>query len=77
MLGVGIFLIVIGAIVAFVLEVDIPGLGDQALGWVLIVAGLAAIALSFARGHQATARRTTVSRTEDGPGSFTEERRTS
>jgi len=77
MLGVGILLVVVGAIVLFVLQVDIPGLGDQALGWVLVVAGIAAIALSFARTHQRTSRRTTVSRDQDATGSFTEERRTS
>ena len=77
MLGVGVVLVIIGAIVLFVLQVDIPGLGDQALGWVLIVAGIAAIALSFAKSHQRTSRRTTVSRDQDASGSFTEERRTS
>ena len=75
MLGAGVVLVVLGAIVLFVLQVDIPGLGDQALGWVLIVAGIAAIALSFAKSHQRTARRTTVSRDQDASGSFTEERR--
>jgi uncharacterized membrane protein HdeD (DUF308 family) len=77
MLGLGVVLVIIGAIVLFVLQVDIPGLGDQALGWVLIVAGIAAIALSFAKSHQRTSRRTTVSRDQDASGSFTEERRTS
>jgi uncharacterized membrane protein HdeD (DUF308 family) len=77
MLGLGVVLVIVGAIVLFVLQVDIPGLGDQALGWVLIVAGIAAIALSFAKSHQRTSRRTTVSRDQDASGSFTEERRTS
>jgi uncharacterized membrane protein HdeD (DUF308 family) len=77
MLGAGIVLVVLGAIVLFVLQVDIPGLGDQALGWVLIVAGLAAIALYFVKNQQRTARRTTVTRDQDTTGSFTEERRTS
>lgn len=77
MLGAGVVLIVVGAIVLFVLQVDIPGLGDQALGWILVLAGVAAIALSFARTHQRTSRRTTVSREQDASGSFTEERRTS
>lgn len=76
MLGGGIFLIVLGAIVAFVLQVDIPGLGDQALGYILIVAGLAAIVLSFARTHQRTTNHTVVSRDQDSTGSFVEERHT-
>lgn len=77
MLGGGIALIVLGAIVAFVLQVDIPGLGDQALGLILIVAGLAAIVLSFARRHQVGSNHTVVSRNQDASGSFVEERRTS
>lgn len=76
MLGGGIFLIVLGAIVAFVLQVDIPGLGDQALGYILIAAGLAAIALSFARTRQQTSNHTVVSRDQDSTGSFVEERHT-
>lgn len=76
MLGLGILLIVVGAVIAFVLQVDIPGLGDQALGWILIAAGIASIVLSFAKTRQRTARRTTVSRQEDAAG-YTEERRSS
>lgn len=76
MLGGGIFLIVLGAIVAFVLQVDIPGLGDQALGFILIAAGLAAIALSFARRRQIGTNHTVVSRNQDATGSFVEERHT-
>lgn len=76
MMGLGILLVVAGAVVLFALEVDIPGLGDQGLGWILIVAGLAAIVLSFARTRQRTSRHTTVSRQQDATG-FTEERRSS
>lgn len=76
MLGGGTALVVLGAIVAFVLQVDIPGMGDQALGFILIAAGLAAIALSFARRRQVATNHTVVSRNQDATGSFVEERHT-
>lgn len=74
--GLGILLIVLGAIVLWVLEVDIPGLGDQGLGWILIAAGAAvllitAIQLNARRG--ATTRQTT---THSDGSQTTEERRT-
>ena len=47
-IGLGIVLIVIGAILAFALNVDIPGVSDDTLGWIFIIAGLVAILLSFA-----------------------------
>ncbi|KGN37193.1 DUF6458 family protein [Knoellia subterranea] len=47
-IGLGIVLIVLGAILKFVLQVDIPGMDDGALGWILIAAGVLAILLSFA-----------------------------
>jgi Domain of unknown function (DUF6458) len=47
-IGLGIFLIVVGAILVFALNVDIPGVGDDTLGWILIVAGALAIVLSLA-----------------------------
>lgn len=74
MLGAGIFLIVAGAIVSFVLQVDIPGLGDQALGFILMGAGLVAIALHFMSLHKRTSAHATTSRQSDGEGGFVEER---
>lgn len=47
-IGLGIVLIVIGAILAFVLQVDLPAVDDDMLGWILMAAGLLAIILSFA-----------------------------
>ena len=57
-IGLGIILIVIGAILVFALNIDIPGVGDDALGWILIIAGALAIVLSLAL---ASRRRTGVS----------------
>jgi len=46
-IGIGIVLIVIGCILTFALQVDIPGIGDDTLGIILIVAGVVAIILGF------------------------------
>ncbi len=58
-IGLGIVLVVIGAILSFALNVDIPGIDDDTLGFILMAAGLVAILLSFAmrgrtRGYSAT-----------------------
>jgi hypothetical protein len=74
MLGAGIFLIVIGAIVSFVLQIDIPGLGDQALGFILMAAGLVAIALHFMSLHKRTTAHATTTRQADGQGGYVEDR---
>ena len=37
--GFGIFLIVVGAIIMYALNVNIAGVQDNTLGWILIVAG--------------------------------------
>ncbi|QIM22191.1 hypothetical protein G7075_15340 [Phycicoccus sp. HDW14] len=64
-IGLGIVLIVIGAILSFALNVDIPGIDDDTLGFILMAAGVVAILLSFAmrgrgsRGYSAT-RQSTV-----------------
>lgn len=46
-IGLGIFLIVAGAIIKFALTEQIPGVADGPLGWILIAAGVLAIVLSF------------------------------
>ncbi|WP_299444053.1 DUF6458 family protein [uncultured Phycicoccus sp.] len=79
-IGLGIFLLVIGAIV-FAVDVNIPFISDDVLGIILIAAGLLAIVLSFAmrgragRGYTATrqstvdpATGTRVERTDVDPG---------
>ncbi|MET3962097.1 uncharacterized membrane protein HdeD (DUF308 family) [Marmoricola sp. OAE513] len=48
-IGLGIVLLVLGAILAFdVITVDLNFINDGALGAILIIAGVLAIALSFA-----------------------------
>jgi hypothetical protein len=51
-IGFGIFLIVVGAALVWAVEVDIQFIDDNALGWILMIAGLAAIVLSLAINAQ-------------------------
>jgi hypothetical protein len=37
--GFGIFLIVVGAIIKYALNVDVAGVEENTIGWILIVAG--------------------------------------
>jgi hypothetical protein len=46
-IGFGIFLIVVGAALVWAVEVDLQFIDDAALGWILMVAGVAAIVLSL------------------------------
>lgn len=46
-IGIGIFLIVLGCIFTFALEVNIPGVAQGTLGIILIVAGIVAIVLGL------------------------------
>jgi hypothetical protein len=66
-IGLGIFLIVIGAILVFALNIDIPGVGDDTLGWILILAGALAIVLSLALASRRRAGVTSVRETQVDP----------
>ncbi len=46
-IGVGIFLMVLGAILAFAVETDVPGINANALGVILMVIGLVAVLYSL------------------------------
>jgi hypothetical protein len=54
-----VLLIVIGAIFAFALNVDLSFIEDNTLGWILMIAGVLAIVLSFFAGEQRRRRTTT------------------
>lgn len=58
-IGFGVLLIVVGAIFAFALNVDLNFIEDNTLGWILMVAGVLAIVLSFFVGEQQRRRTTT------------------
>ena len=66
-IGLGIVLIVIGAILAFALDIDLPGIEDDTLGWILIVAGILAILLSFAYANRRRVGVTTTRESQIDP----------
>lgn len=73
--GFGILLLVIGLVLLFALDVDIPGVTDDTLGWILVLAGvlvmvLTAVQLNGRRRHTSTAT------TRHADGSTTTDRRT-
>lgn len=69
-IGLGIVLIVLGAILSFVLQIDIPFMDDDLLGWILIGAGVVAILLSFAfRGRTRPRGYTTTRSAQVDPAS--------
>jgi len=45
--GFGVFLIVVGAIIKYALNVDIAGIEESTLGWILIVAGIVVAVLGL------------------------------
>ena len=46
-IGVGVLLIVVGAIVAFAVDKDLDFVDSYVLGWILILGGILAIVLGF------------------------------
>jgi uncharacterized membrane protein HdeD (DUF308 family) len=51
-IGVGIVLIVIGAILLFALDVDLPFVSDDTLGVILLVVGVLAVVLALVMNAQ-------------------------
>jgi UPF0716 family protein affecting phage T7 exclusion len=68
-IGLGIVLIVIGAILAFALNIDIPGVGDDTLGYILMIAGVLAIILSFLATRRRPVGYTTTRESQVDPAS--------
>jgi hypothetical protein len=46
-IGVGIFLIVVGAILTFALDATVAGINLDVVGWILMLAGVAGLVLFF------------------------------
>jgi hypothetical protein len=46
-IGVGVFLMVLGAILAFAMETDVPGINVNSLGVILMLIGLVAVLYSL------------------------------
>jgi Flp pilus assembly protein protease CpaA len=67
-LGVSIFLIALGAILAFAVSAEVAGVDIQTVGWILLVVGIIGLVLSMifwsSWGGSGGRRRTYV---EDGP----------
>ena len=74
--GLGVALLVIGLILALAVEFDVAGLDSHVIGWILVVGGIAVIALTAVQLN-ARRRQTTVATTTDAEGrQATTERRT-
>jgi Flp pilus assembly protein protease CpaA len=67
-IGVSIFLIALGAILAFAVSAEVAGVDIQTVGWILLVVGIVGLVLSMifwsSWGGWGGRRRTYV---EDGP----------
>ena len=60
-IGVSIFLIALGAILAFAVEYEIGGVDIQVIGWILMVVGLIGLIMTaFIFGPRRTAARSDV-----------------
>jgi hypothetical protein len=60
-IGVSIFLIAVGAILTFAVHATVAGLDLHVVGWVLMLAGVAGLALFFVLWNRNRAPRTVVS----------------
>jgi uncharacterized membrane protein HdeD (DUF308 family) len=66
-IGLGIVLIVVGAIFVFALNVNIPFIDDNTLGIILIVAGVLALVLSLVMQAQRGRTKHVQENRYDGP----------
>jgi ABC-type bacteriocin/lantibiotic exporter with double-glycine peptidase domain len=62
--GVGVLLLVAGAILRFAIQVDIPGADDDTLGVILMVVGVLAIILALVTTQQRSRTRHVEERRE-------------
>ena len=66
-IGVGIVLVVIGAVLLFALDVDLPFVSDDTLGIILMVAGVLAIVLALVMNAQRSRTRHVQDNRYTGP----------
>ena len=64
-IGASIFLLALGAILAFAVEADVSGLDIGVIGWILMLAGLAGLIITLWFWN--SRRRTVVTRTQQQP----------
>lgn len=65
--GVGVLLLVAGAILFWAVEVDIPGVSDDTLGVILMAVGVLAIVLALVMNAQRAKTKHVEERRYDGP----------
>ena len=56
-IGLGIFLIVLGAIIRYALDVEVAGVDESTLGLILILGGIATVVLSLVMARYWATRR--------------------
>jgi uncharacterized membrane protein HdeD (DUF308 family) len=66
-IGIGIVLIVIGAILLWAVQADLPLVSDDTLGIILIVAGILAVVLALVMNAQRTRTKHTQENRYEGP----------
>ena len=66
-IGIGIVLIVVGAILLWAVQVNIPYFSDDTLGIILIVAGILAVILALVMNAQRTRTKHTQENRYEGP----------
>jgi len=59
-IGASLFLIALGAIFAFAVTIDLPGIDIQVIGWILMLIGAFGMILSFLYWRPRRARRSTA-----------------
>ena len=66
-IGIGILLIVVGAVLLWALNVNLPFFSDDTLGIILIIAGILAIVLSLVMNAQRSRTKHVQESRYDGP----------
>jgi uncharacterized BrkB/YihY/UPF0761 family membrane protein len=66
-IGLGIFLIVVGAIFLFALNLDIPFVSDDTLGIILLLAGVLTVVLALILNYQRGRTKHVQESRYDGP----------
>lgn len=71
-IGVGVFLLAVGAILAFAIEFDVAGVSIDVMGWILMIAGALAILLELLvfAPRRRSGRRVTERTYDDEPPAY-------
>jgi len=67
-IGVGIFLIVVGAIMTFAVDATVTGLNLDVIGWILMLAGAAGVGFFLYFWHRRRAPRAITEQRYDNTG---------